>query len=167
MMAGEILYDKLNPTQVVNQAIRDDRSRPVDQHKYLQPGNAMRCIRTFNNVFNLVPGTYPAPTFAYPGTMVQGTAGTVLAGMTVEGQAIIRDVRFSGTITIAAAGKVVFDRCYFEAATTVVSGGQASFNGCHFEAPVTNGGLVADVGILGCSRTGSAHVNVTIIFEVA
>lgn len=166
-MAGEILYPKQDANQTAQQALRDDRARPVDQHKYLQPKNALRSIRTVNNTFNLVPGTYPAPTFSYPGTMVQGAAGTLLEGLTVSEQAIIRDVRFIGPITITATGKVVFDRCYFEQPTTVESGGKASFNACHFEQPVTNLGLVMDVGIVGCSRTGPAHVNVTVIMEVA
>lgn len=166
-MAGEILYPAQTPNEVVNQQLRDDRSRPVDQLQYVAPGNALRPIRTVNNTFNLVPGAYPAPTLSVAGTLIQGAAGTTLAGLTASAQGIVRDCRFTGVVTVSPTGVVVFDRCVFDSPTAVNALGKAVFTACHFAEPITNAGLPANVGIVGCSRTGAIHVNVTIIYEVS
>ena len=162
----EILTGKQSSQAVLNQQIRDASVRPVQTWSPLPPGNPLSTTLTQSAVYNLLPGTYPAPTLTVP-TTVNGMQ-SILPGMSIDTQATVKGCRFTDTVTLSSNARVVFDTCTFEAPVNTQPGGRATFNGCIFRGGYVNNslGLPADVGIVGCFRTtGIPHINVTIIWE--
>ena len=98
---------------------------------------------------------------AVPGTMVD-------APVVIEVVMQISNIHFLSTVDLTLNAAVVFNNCSFDNVVSITTGGRAHFIGCTFRenAFVNNVGVAADVYVIGCVRTATAHINATIIAEV-
>ena len=98
---------------------------------------------------------------AVPGTMVD-------APVVIDVVMQISNIHFLSTVDLTLRAAVIFNGCSFDNPVSIEAGGKSHFIGCTFRenAYVNNTGIAADAYVLGCVRTTTSHINVTIVAEV-
>ncbi len=145
------------PQDIVNQSINGLQLVPVR--------GQLVDTKKANNTFNLPSSTFPFYKTSSDDTSISGN-NSEMEGLEANHRLKVSGVRFTDTVTLKSQAVAMFTNCYFTKQVVVESGGRATFSDCVFAENVNNAGAVGNVGILGCTRLGAMHINVTIIFEV-
>lgn len=151
-----------------DQRFRDEVYRIIRSLNIKMHSDIYQTPKDTDNVA-LFTGGYHKAFVAKAEDVISGVPGTIVdVPVSIDVVTQISNIHFTSTMAVTATGAVVFNNCSFDGVVSIASGGRGHFIGCTFrdKGVVSNTGAPANVYIIGCVRTTTAHTLVTVIAEV-